>query len=157
MSDRIVGDVAAVNGDGFPVEVVCEGCVRARRITKRSRGDRYACDEVFVQLAFKPESDANSSTVAIRSSILKKAFTADAHVTSQTKPAHKTLQRTDAFLVVLSLKCIPVNVVRTSSKSVETFCERRFLLVVFSFDRCILLLCFGGGGLSLLKLLLRLC
>lgn len=110
MSHRVVGDVAAIEANGFAIEEVGERFVGGGRVAERTGSDGDSADEVFAQLAVDAEAHTNAGAIAINAAqrsggiaatvVLEKALAADADIAVKAETAQGAFERRDFFSVL---------------------------------------------------------
>src|SRR5579884_3004371 len=92
MRDRVVGDEAAIQSNGFSIEHVGESFVGCRRISKGSGRECESAHKVLTQLPIDTEADPDAGAVAIWDIVLVITLAAYPNVTAETEPPGEGLQ-----------------------------------------------------------------
>src|SRR5438270_9852682 len=99
MSNRTIGDVAAIECDRLAIERVGEGFVGSSGIALRSCCERDAADEILVKLAIHSEPHTNASAVPVLNSSLRGIFPSDANVSGEAEASKKVLKTLELRLL----------------------------------------------------------
>src|SRR5579872_151742 len=149
MSNRIVGDVAAIQSNGLAIEDVGERLVGGSRIAERTRRQGKCGNEILVQLAVDTETHADTGAIAVGDAVLVEGLASDTDVSAKPKPSCERFQGRQLPTGILLLRAdrrqfrLRVRGVARGLLS-DLLCIRRRLLSLYS------------GRLGLIDAILRL-
>src|SRR5205823_2369026 len=90
VGDGIGGDEPAIKANGFAIKGIGEGFIGSGGVAQRSGGNCDTAKEVFIELAIKPEPDANTGAITVLRAGLSVVFAAYPNVTGKAKSPQQT-------------------------------------------------------------------